>query len=316
MDKTAKNYQKNNSTQSSHTEHPEYNDYNLPNNSKNIGDYYLFQSSPKSKHILIPERLKDLRIKRNLSQPQLAQKVGVTKQSVSRWEHSNSNSPVSILRKNLEKLAKALACTPDYLQGKTQKTNLFITDKSKEDGISGMPLTLRAEINEHISSYSDEQLKFLYEFLFSFGTYTSSQLELFQRITSVIAATTVPKITAYHPLGSWDSFNKIFCETNNAIQQIQKQLNQKELPTNIKLSLDRLKRSILDDYNSLSYSLQSKENFRKSLHNITESFTLFINSLTELDSNEEQLNFMQETYLQFFNKSFDSDISVLFHKLK
>lgn len=314
MGKTVKNHQKNSSTQSFHTEQVEHNDYNIPNSSKNISDYSPSQSSPTVKHILISKRLKDLRIKRNLSQPQLAQKAGVTKQSVSRWERSNST--VSILRKNLEGLAKALTCTPDYLQGKTEKTNFFITDEGKEEGFLGMSLTLRPEINGRISSYSDEQLKFLYEFLFSFETYTSSQLELFQRITSVIAATAVPKITAYHPLGSWESFNMIFRKTKKAIQQIQKALNQKELPADIKLSLESLNHSILDNYNSLSYCLQSEENFRNSLHCITDSFTHFINSLSEPGATKGQLTLTQEAYLDLLNKSLDSDISDLFHNLK
>ena len=314
MGKIVNNHQKNSSTQSFHTEREEHNDYNFPNNSKNIGDYNLSQSSPTVKHILVSKRLKDLRIKRNLSQPQLAQRIGVTKQSISRWERSDST--VSILRKNLEKLANALACTPDYLQGKTEKTNYFITDEGKEEGFFGMPLNLRPLINERISSYSDEQLKFLYEFLFSFETYTSSQLELFQRIVFVIAATAVPKITAYHPLGSWESFNMIFRKTKEAIQQIREELNRKELPANIKLSLDSLDHSILENYNTLSYCLQSEKNFRNSLHCITDSFTHFINSLSEPGSTKEQLNYIQEAYLDRLNKSLDSDISDLFHNLK
>lgn len=290
------------------------NNNNFQKSSKNLSTSYQSHPKSKPKTTLLPKRLKDLRIERKLSQSKLAQKVGVTKQSISGWERSN---PLAfILKDNLEKLARALTCTPDFLQGKTEKTNLYITDDGKIEGIIGMPLSLRPLINERISLYSDEQLNFLYEFLFSFETYTSSQLELFQRISSVIAATIVPKLTAYHPLCSSDSFQKIFHKTKKAIAKIQEDLNQPGSSARIKQSLDDLNASILLDYNSLSYCLQSKEHFKKSLRHITNGFKLFIDSLSELDLSKENLDIMQEAYFELLNKSLDDDISSLFHNIK
>ena len=49
---------------------------------------------------------------------------------------------------------------------------------------------------------------------------------------------------------------------------------------------------------------------------MTDSFTHFINSLSEPGSTKEQLNFIREAYLDRLNQSLDSDISDLFHNLK
>ena len=60
---------------------------------------------------MLGEQIRDLRIARNLSQVQLADRLGVTKQSVSNWENNNILPSVDTLKH----IANFFHCSADYL---------------------------------------------------------------------------------------------------------------------------------------------------------------------------------------------------------
>lgn len=64
--------------------------------------------------------LRQLRTFRNLSQVQLAEKLSVTKQSVSNWENNNIQPSIDML----VKIAKYFSVSTDYLLGLEQRYEL------------------------------------------------------------------------------------------------------------------------------------------------------------------------------------------------
>ena len=60
---------------------------------------------------MLGERIHSLRTARNLSQVQLAHRLGVTKQSVSNWENDNILPSIEMLKK----IATFFHCSTDYL---------------------------------------------------------------------------------------------------------------------------------------------------------------------------------------------------------
>ena len=60
---------------------------------------------------MLGEQIRDLRIAKNLSQVQLADRLGVTKQSVSNWENNNILPSVDMLKR----IADYFHCSTDYL---------------------------------------------------------------------------------------------------------------------------------------------------------------------------------------------------------
>lgn len=60
---------------------------------------------------MLGEQIRTLRTARNLSQVQLAERLGVTKQSVSNWENNNILPSVDMLKK----IAQFFVCSTDYL---------------------------------------------------------------------------------------------------------------------------------------------------------------------------------------------------------
>ena len=60
---------------------------------------------------MLGEQIRDLRTARNLSQVQLADRLGVTKQSVSNWENNNILPSVDMLKH----IANYFHCSTDYL---------------------------------------------------------------------------------------------------------------------------------------------------------------------------------------------------------
>lgn len=74
-------------------------------------------------------RLKELRQAKNLTQTQLAHKIGTTQQSVARWE-SGRTTP-SVL--TLNALAQALGSTVAYLLGQQSKASSLETEAQVED---------------------------------------------------------------------------------------------------------------------------------------------------------------------------------------
>ena len=62
---------------------------------------------------MLNERIREVRILNNISQVELAKKLGVTKQSVSNWENDNIQPSVEMV----VKIAKLFSVTTDYLLG-------------------------------------------------------------------------------------------------------------------------------------------------------------------------------------------------------
>lgn len=77
---------------------------------------------------MLGEQIRDLRTAKNLSQVQLAERLGVTKQSVSNWENNNILPSVDMLKH----IANYFHCSTDYLlemnEGKVyiETTNLTL----------------------------------------------------------------------------------------------------------------------------------------------------------------------------------------------
>ena len=63
-------------------------------------------------------RIKYLRQTRELTQVQLADKLGVSKQSISNWENDNIMPSVDML----EKIADFFSVSTDYLLGREKRT--------------------------------------------------------------------------------------------------------------------------------------------------------------------------------------------------
>ena len=66
---------------------------------------------------MFPKQIKYLRQSRALSQVQLADKLGVKKQSISNWENDNIRPSVEML----EKIADFFDVSTDYLLGREEK---------------------------------------------------------------------------------------------------------------------------------------------------------------------------------------------------
>jgi transcriptional regulator with XRE-family HTH domain len=78
---------------------------------------------------MFKERLKQLRIEKELNQPELAKQLNVAKQTVSNWENGN-RTPDSEM---LIIIADFFDCSVDYLLGRTEDRDTLII-KSKVDG--------------------------------------------------------------------------------------------------------------------------------------------------------------------------------------
>lgn len=77
---------------------------------------------------MLNERIRLLRIEKGISQIQLADALGVTKQSISNWENDNIQPSIEML----VKLSKFFDVSTDYLLGLDEKRSLNIenlTDK-------------------------------------------------------------------------------------------------------------------------------------------------------------------------------------------
>ncbi len=74
----------------------------------------------------VSERIKQLRTDNNLTQSELAEKVGLTYVQIGRYEKSKSNPSSDVL----QKLAFTLGTSTDYLiNGKTGQVEAQLTDK-------------------------------------------------------------------------------------------------------------------------------------------------------------------------------------------
>ena len=80
---------------------------------------------------MFAERLRQLRHKQNLSQEELADRVGVHANTVSSWENG-----VIPKTKRLQALAKILGTTATYLLGETDDPNPAAGNKSHSEAVS------------------------------------------------------------------------------------------------------------------------------------------------------------------------------------
>lgn len=93
---------------------------------------------------MFANRLKHLRQSRGFTQVQLAERLGVKKQSVSNWENDNIMPSVDML----EKIADFFRVSTDYLLGR---------DKKPTDGILTMDITgLTQRQIEHIQAIVED----------------------------------------------------------------------------------------------------------------------------------------------------------------
>ena len=76
---------------------------------------------------MLGEQIRDLRTAKNLSQVQLAERLGVTKQTVSNWENNNILPSVDMLKH----IANYFHCNTDYLlemnEGKVYIETTYLT---------------------------------------------------------------------------------------------------------------------------------------------------------------------------------------------
>ena len=73
---------------------------------------------------MLHQRIRMLRQSRNMSQVELAQLLGVTKQSVSNWENDNIQPSIEMLKK----LASVFSVSTDYLLGLENRKYLDVSD--------------------------------------------------------------------------------------------------------------------------------------------------------------------------------------------
>ncbi|MBE6558785.1 MAG: helix-turn-helix transcriptional regulator [Ruminococcaceae bacterium] len=78
---------------------------------------------------MLNERIRKLRLERNLSQVDLAKRLNVTKQSVSNWENDNIQPSIEML----VKLSETFSVSTDYLLGRDDRRYLEITGLSDEE---------------------------------------------------------------------------------------------------------------------------------------------------------------------------------------
>lgn len=71
----------------------------------------------------LDERIKELRLARGLSQVDLADSLGVTKQSVSNWENSNIQPSIDMLIR----LANYFSVSTDYILGMDDRDYIEVT---------------------------------------------------------------------------------------------------------------------------------------------------------------------------------------------
>ena len=75
------------------------------------------------------QRIRELRLAKNISQVKLAELLGVTKQSVSNWENDNIQPSIEIL----VKLAKIFDVSTDYLLALENSRSIDVSDLSPEE---------------------------------------------------------------------------------------------------------------------------------------------------------------------------------------
>ena len=77
---------------------------------------------------MLNKRIKQLRIERGLSQVDLAEKLGVSKQSISNWENDNIQPSIEMLLK----ISRVFSVSTDYLLGEDSREFIEITGLKKQ----------------------------------------------------------------------------------------------------------------------------------------------------------------------------------------
>lgn len=77
---------------------------------------------------MLNQRIRELRIAQNMSQVELARKLGVTKQSVSNWENDNILPSIEMLIR----IARTFCVSTDYLLGMTDTDTLDVSGLSQQ----------------------------------------------------------------------------------------------------------------------------------------------------------------------------------------
>ena len=78
---------------------------------------------------MLNERIKILRMARNLSQVELAKKLNVSKQSVSNWENDNIQPSIDML----VKITNVFSVSADYLLGIDTRRYIEVTDLTEKE---------------------------------------------------------------------------------------------------------------------------------------------------------------------------------------
>ena len=78
---------------------------------------------------MLSQRIKELRLAKKLSQVELANLIGVTKQSVSNWENDNIQPSIDILIK----LSEVLSVSTDYLLALESRKYLEVSGLSDKE---------------------------------------------------------------------------------------------------------------------------------------------------------------------------------------
>lgn len=89
---------------------------------------------------MLSKNIYDLRLSYGWTQVQLAQKLGVTKQTVSNWENDNIQPSIDML----VKLAKIFNVSTDYLLGLTPTNSI---------NVDGLPTEFVSHIVQIINDY-------------------------------------------------------------------------------------------------------------------------------------------------------------------
>ncbi len=84
---------------------------------------------------MLNQKIRELRQARNMSQVELAKRLGVTKQSVSNWENDNIQPSIEML----VKLARIFSVSTDYLLG---------MDRGECIDVEGLPKDVVAHIRQ------------------------------------------------------------------------------------------------------------------------------------------------------------------------
>lgn len=92
---------------------------------------------------MLGQRIYELRTARGWNQVQLAQKLNITKQTVSNWENENIQPSIEMLLR----LSKLFSVSSDYLLGLNESANI---------NVDGLPIDFVAHLTQIIDDYKNK----------------------------------------------------------------------------------------------------------------------------------------------------------------